>query len=152
MDLILWRHAEAEKGGSDQARALTAHGRRQATLVAAWLKPRLPATVRVLASPALRARQTAEALVPEFTTVPEIAYPAPGASPETILKVAGWPEGQGTVIVVGHQPVLGQTAALILSGQEKPLRIPAGGVWWFTSASGTEGEPLLRAVLPPELL
>ncbi len=40
MDLILWRHAEAEKanpGSDDLTRALTAKGEKQATRMAAWL-------------------------------------------------------------------------------------------------------------------
>jgi phosphohistidine phosphatase len=153
MDLILWRHAEAEKEGSDDTRALTAYGRSQAASMAAWLKPRLPEKVRVLVSPALRARQTAEALAQELTAVPELAYPDPGASVAAVLKAAGWPDAEGTVIVVGHQPILGQTAAAILSEREEPWRIPTGGIWWFTSgAEGAEKQPLLRAVMPPDLV
>ncbi|MEO7547467.1 MAG: histidine phosphatase family protein, partial [Ramlibacter sp.] len=40
MDLILWRHAEAEdapEGGDDLDRALTSRGEKQAARVAAWL-------------------------------------------------------------------------------------------------------------------
>ena len=64
MDLILWRHAEAEiaaPGQDDLQRALTPKGERQARRMAAWLNQRLAATTRVLVSPALRCRQTAEA-------------------------------------------------------------------------------------------
>jgi len=44
MDLILWRHAEAEDAGGkpDLERNLTRHGRKQAARMAEWLKPRLP--------------------------------------------------------------------------------------------------------------
>ena len=42
MDLILWRHAEAEEGGPDLERRLTPKGRKQAKRVAAWLLQRLP--------------------------------------------------------------------------------------------------------------
>ena len=62
MDLILWRHAEAEDGSPDAKRKLTARGRKQAKQIARWLKPRLPADARIVVSPALRAVQTAEAL------------------------------------------------------------------------------------------
>jgi phosphohistidine phosphatase len=44
MDLILWRHAEAEEGGPDLERKLTPKGRKQAKRVAAWLLQRLPAS------------------------------------------------------------------------------------------------------------
>ena len=62
MDLILWRHAEAEDGSPDAKRKLTPRGRKQAKQVARWLKQRLPADARILVSPAIRAMQTAEAL------------------------------------------------------------------------------------------
>ena len=62
MELILWRHAEAEDGIPDSARELTDKGRKQADLVAAWLKPRLPKNTRIIVSPTQRTQQTASAL------------------------------------------------------------------------------------------
>lgn len=65
MDLILWRHAEAEvlaPGGSDSERTLTKRGQRHAARMAQWLDAHLPDTIRVLSSPALRCTQTADAL------------------------------------------------------------------------------------------
>src|SRR5205085_11789426 len=61
MDLILWRHAEAEDEarGGDLARALTLRGRAQAERMAAWLGPRLPGKTRIVASPARRCQETA---------------------------------------------------------------------------------------------
>ena len=41
MDLILWRHAEAEEGDNDLARELTPKGEKQAARVAEWLLQRL---------------------------------------------------------------------------------------------------------------
>ena len=57
MDLILWRHAEAEEaadGGDDLERALTSRGEKQAARMAGWLDRQLPEGLRVLASPAKR--------------------------------------------------------------------------------------------------
>ena len=45
MDLILWRHAEAEvlrEGSDDLARSLTPKGERQAARMATWLDGHLP--------------------------------------------------------------------------------------------------------------
>ena len=60
MELILWRHAEAEDPGpkGDFARELTKKGRKQAERMAEWLRPRLEGKWRVIASPAARAIQT----------------------------------------------------------------------------------------------
>jgi phosphohistidine phosphatase len=145
MDLVLWRHAEAEERVPDAARRLTEKGERQAEKMAEWLRSRIQKPMRILVSPAVRARQTAEALSSEFETVEEIGV---GSSAHRILQTTGWPNAEGTVIVVGHQPTLGQLAALLLSGMELEWDIKKGAVWWFQTQGG-EAEPLLRAVLTP---
>ena len=61
MDMILWRHAEAENTVPDEARVLTTKGRRHARAVAKWLREHVKGRVRVIASTALRAQQTAQA-------------------------------------------------------------------------------------------
>ena len=79
MDLILWRHADAEDGSPDSARQLTERGRDQARRVAAWLKPRLPGRCEVLVSPAACAQQTALALGVPFVTSPAVGTDARAA-------------------------------------------------------------------------
>jgi phosphohistidine phosphatase len=131
MDLILWRHAEAEAGEPDFGRRLTAKGIKQAERIAAWLDGRLPDTTRILVSPADRAQQTALALKRKFRVAPEIA---PGATPQSVLAVAGWPDGREPVLVVGHQPTLGEVAALLLAGDELPWSMRKGAVWWLSNS------------------
>ena len=82
MDLIVWRHAEAEDGVPDLERRLTAKGRKQAERVAQWLLQRLPARFVLVASPAVRAQQTAEALGVPIKTDRTLA---PGATPAAIV-------------------------------------------------------------------
>ena len=77
MHLILWRHAEAIDSVPDLERELTRKGHRQARKMAAWLNQQLPSRVRVIASPAKRAQQTASALADKIECVDSIA---PGAS------------------------------------------------------------------------
>ena len=60
MDLILWRHADAQNPSepgeqADLARALTPKGERQARRMAEWLNSFLPDATRILVSPAVRA-------------------------------------------------------------------------------------------------
>ena len=81
MNLILWRHAAAEDlpsgdSGSDLDRALTKRGQKQSEIMAAWLNARLPADCDFLVSPAVRTRQTADALERRYRVVPALA---PGA-------------------------------------------------------------------------
>ncbi len=147
MDLILWRHAEAEEGRADLERPLTAKGRKQAERVAEWLLQRLPGKFSVLASPAARAQQTAEALGVKFRTVKALA---PGAAVEDVLEAAGWPEHKGVVVLVGHQPYLGHAAAFLVGGAAGEWRIKKGALWWLSGKTGEQ--PLVRAVASPDLL
>ena len=148
MDLILWRHADAEdaRGGDDLCRALSARGRSQAERMAAWLGPRLPAGARVIASPALRCQETVAALGRATTTVASIA---PGASGEAVLAAAGWPAEAGAVVVVGHQPTLGLAAAIALGESASPRGLDKGAVCWLRGGPG-EGEARIHASRSPD--
>ena len=81
MQLILWRHAEAEDNAtSDAARALTSRGRKQAEKMAHWLRTQVGDELkhwRVIASPAVRAQETAAALGLPVETVDAIAPDVP---------------------------------------------------------------------------
>ena len=150
MDLILWRHAEAEEGGPDLERKLTAKGRRQAKHVAAWLLQRLPSKYTLLSSPAVRARQTADALAARCTTN---ALLAPGASVADVLETADWPRRKGTVIVVGHQPTLGCVAAFLVGGSPIEWSIKKGSLWWLTyRVRNGESQVVVRGVMGPDLV
>lgn len=149
MDLILWRHAEAEDGFPDLKRALTPKGRKQAAKMAAWLHKHLPQPLRVLVSPAVRAQETASAFTKSFETIDDLA---PGAPSSAILAAAGWPDTAGAVLVVGHQPTLGQAAASLLSGEPADWEMKKGAIIWLAHQPGAPGQAALRAVLSPALL
>ena len=150
MDLILWRHAEAEDGLPDMKRELTDQGRKQAGRMADWLNPRLAQETQVLVSPARRALQTARALGRSHT---EVAALAPGAGADAVVAAAGWPDAPYPVLIVGHQPTLGQVAAKLLSGQGGDLSIKKGAVWWFQCRERDgELQVVLRAVVGPDWL
>ena len=149
MDLILWRHAEAQDGFPDLKRALTPKGHKQAAKMASWLHKHLPESTRVLVSPALRAQQTAEAFTKAFETVDDVA---PGTPYTAVLQAARWPAAKGAVLVVGHQPTLGQVAASLLSGEPMQWEIKKGAIFWLADHPGIEGQVVLRAVLSPGLV
>lgn len=153
MDLILWRHAEAEvaaDGQDDLQRALTPKGERQARRMAAWLNHRLAATTRILVSPALRCRQTAEALGREMRIVPTIAPEAPIAA---LIEASRWPKSSEPVLLCGHQPTLGRLAAQLLAGIDQDWAVKKGAVWWLRWRQ-RDGEPevTLHAVQGPDSL
>lgn len=154
MELLLWRHCEAEPGEPDLGRALTGKGEKQARRMAAWLHAHLPDSARILSSPAQRSQQTAKALAElaprKVKTVDALA---PGASAEEILCAVRWPDAKSVVVVVGHQPTLGRLASRLLSGAEADWPIKKGGVWWFGSRDrGGVEQVVLRAVMNPDLL
>jgi phosphohistidine phosphatase len=162
MNLILWRHADAEdlperahqQAGADLTRALTQRGRKQAAQMAQWLAARIDKSTLVLTSPAVRTVQTAQALSDRYRIVRELS---PGADASAVLAAAGWPDnstdGTETVIVVGHQPTLGRVASLLLSGSEANWTIRKAGIWWFSNRRREdESQVVLRAVVNPDLV
>ena len=145
MDLILWRHAEAEDdapGGDDLRRPLTPRGEKQAARMASWLDRQIADGLKILCSPALRCEQTVLPLGRKYKIREEVA---PGTTPQAILEAAGWPKGKQPVLVVGHQPVLGETAAILL-GAKEAVSIRKGAVMWFRARE--DGVVLLAAMSP----
>ncbi len=131
MDLLLWRHAEAHEaqpGGDDLARALTPRGEKQAARMGAWLDRQLPEGARILASPARRTEQTAMALGRKYKLREELG---PDATVDQLLQAVQWPEGRGVTVVIGHQPVLGQTIARLLAIHGSECSVKKGAVWWL---------------------
>lgn len=151
MDLILWRHAEAEPAEAEDAdlqRALTPKGKRHAARVGAWLDRQLPDDVRVLSSPAKRCVQTVEALGRNYKLVEALA---PDSTAEAILRACGWPGHRQPALIVGHQPLLGQIASMVLCGGMQDWRIRKAGVFWI----GHKGEvepPYLKLVVGPDFV
>lgn len=128
MEMILWRHADAEYGYPDLQRPLSEKGRKQARRMADFLLPRLPRSTRILVSPALRAQQTADALGRYYQTEPMIA---PEARVAEMLRAAAWPEAGGCVLLVGHQPMLGQLAADLLAPGGLGMSLKKGAILWI---------------------
>jgi phosphohistidine phosphatase len=160
MDLILWRHAEAQehpdqpRGSSgdaqDLARRLTPRGEKQAARMAAWLDRQLPEGARILSSPALRCEQTALALGRKFKRCEELA---PEGDPLALLELVQWPQGRSPVLVVGHQPTLGRVVARVLGMVEEDCPVKKGAVWWlrYREREGM-GQTVVVTVQTPELI
>jgi phosphohistidine phosphatase len=150
MELILWRHAEAEDGigKPDDARLLTKKGHKQAERMADWLAPRLEGEWRILVSPAQRTLETVEPLRRAFEVTKEVGT---GADAPRVLRAAGWPDA-GKVLVVGHQPTLGEVVGALLGGGGE-VAVRKGAIYWFvTRERGGRLETILKSVLDPETL
>jgi phosphohistidine phosphatase len=151
MELILWRHAEAEDNGDDDLqRELTKRGKRQAQRMSEWLRPLLVGEWRILVSPAKRTLQTVKALDMAFDVRESLGA---ASTPQMVLREAGWPTGEEDVLIVGHQPTLGQVAARLVGGAQGDVSIRKGAIWWFATRDRRgEQETILKAVLNPDLL
>lgn len=153
MDLILWRHAEAEEasdGMDDLARALTPRGEKQAARMAAWLDRQLPEGLRVLASPARRTEQTAAALGRKFKLRAELL---PGGTAQDLLELVQWPHGRGSFLVVGHQPMLGQVIAQLIGLNVQDCAVRKGAVWWLRQRQRMDqSQTVVMAVQSPDYL
>jgi len=150
MELLLWRHAEAEDGEDDLKRRLTSRGEKQARTMAAWVLAHQPKDLRVIVSPSVRTQQTAEALKLPFVTNRKIG---PDTCVSELIAASGWPTAQGAVLIVGHQPALGRMASLLLAGHEAEWSIKKGALWWLSNrVRRGETQTVLRAVIPVEML
>jgi phosphohistidine phosphatase len=153
VDLILWRHAEAidlELVGDDMLRSLTPKGEKQASRMAAWLDRQLPEGAKIWASPATRAEQTAMALERKFKTHASLA---PLSGVDDLLQLVQWPYAKGCVVVVGHQPTLGNTISKLLGLAEAECAMKKGALWWlrYREREGA-GQTVVVTVQSPELL
>jgi phosphohistidine phosphatase len=153
MDLILLRHAQAEDGIPDASRQLTRRGERDAMLIANWIIRRLPErNVNLLVSPTRRTRQTADAFGRRYELSDRIGPPA---SVEDVIDLVDWPDRRdGVLIIVGHQPWIGEVIATLVTGQPEPWSVRKGAFWWLAPpvAGSRQAPARVRAMLAPDLL
>ena len=152
-EIVFWRHAEAHEatdGHDDLDRKLTVKGQRQAERVAFWLDRNLPQQCRVFTSPAKRSQQTARCLARKHKTLDELG---PAARPEQVLAAVGWGAQTEPIVIVGHQPWIGECIHWLLMDATAPLSVRKGAAWWLQSREREdETELIIRAVATPELL
>lgn len=153
MDLIFWRHAEAEEwveGCNDMERSLTPRGEKQAARMSQWLDRQLPDGVRIVCSPARRTEQTVLALGRKYKLRSELS---PDGTPDQLLELVQWPASRQTFLVVGHQPLLGQTIARLAGLQDEECAVRKGGVWWLRHRERHGvGQTVVVTVQSPEML
>jgi len=153
MDLIFWRHAEAFdalEGQDDLSRTLTPKGEKQAVRMSQWLDRQLPEGIRVMSSPAVRCEQTVKVLGRKVKYKSELL---PNASLDDLLVTAGWPDSKMSVLIVGHQPVLGKAVAYLLGIPGGECSVRKGAVWWLRSrVRDGDTQTVVVSVQTPELL
>lgn len=149
-DLILWRHAEAEvllHGQSDLDRQLTKKGHKQAKQMSAWLRKYLPKKTYVLTSPALRTRETVAYWGDDWHVESRLAPERPLNPILALIEQSPFEH----LLLIGHQPWIGELAAHMLGMQNTQLSIKKGAVWWLRLPKS--GAPFkLYSVQAPDLM
>ena len=163
MKLYIVRHAIAVPRGSpginDSERMLTEEGAVKMKQIAAALRSLSYRPVFILSSPLVRARQTAEILLHAFDKEPEMnilpALAPSGTRQELYRAISSIYKKQAPgVMIVGHQPSLGEIAGEIAFGSsENYLELKKGGVCVIEIMS-LRGIPrgTLTALLSPSIL
>lgn len=131
--LYLMRHGIAEDGLDDEARQLTDEGRRRVGQIARGLRAVGVMPDLVLSSPLVRARQTAQIAAAILAPKLEVEIFPPLAigveATELIAELAAY-RGHREILMVGHQPSIGELASHLLTGQAHiaPLPFKKGSV------------------------
>jgi phosphohistidine phosphatase len=154
-ELLLLRHGIAEErapGCVDSQRALTGVGRERTSAV---LQRLLQLDLRcqlLISSPLLRARQTAElavaaGLAPELQLADRLA---PQGDPWPLLC---WPPGVRRLALVGHEPDLGDLAAVLIGARPSALVLKKAGIALLQlTAMSPRPRARLRLLLGPAQL
>ncbi|HVM56672.1 MAG TPA: histidine phosphatase family protein [Gaiellaceae bacterium] len=167
--LYLLRHAKSswdEPGVADIDRPLAPRGRKAAKRIAAYLRRTGAAPAVVLCSSALRTRQTLDAIRPALGGDPEVLVEDElyAADAGTLLtRIRAVPPAAGSVLLIGHNPGLGDLALSLAGGGDAELLgrlregLPTGALATFAIAAdawddlAAGGAELTAYVVPRDL-
>jgi phosphohistidine phosphatase len=157
MFILVLRHGISEEprdaelaGRGEFQRRLTAEGIATTTAVCVGLSSLLPSLDRILCSPLLRARETADILSTRFGSVAVSSCEslAPGGSSSTICEdlVAARVD---RLAIVGHEPDLGLLCGVLLSGEPRAsVELKKAGAALIRSRSPGSGDGVLVWAMP----
>jgi phosphohistidine phosphatase len=158
MRLYLIRHAEAVPQGHDgverdEDRPLTPTGQEQSRRVAQALRGQGVKLERVLTSPLLRAKQTAEGILANWgeqpPTLEECEYLAPeGRKKKLLRELLGL--GGEEVALVGHNPDMSELVGWLIGQKEVGVSLAKAGVACIAfEGSPTKGSGVLTWLVGP---
>jgi phosphohistidine phosphatase len=159
VDLWILRHAEAEDrapSGRDEDRRLTSDGRRRMDSVARAIAGLKPDFDRILASPLVRARETAAPVADALGSadlVLETEALTPDSDPRDILAEVDR-RSLKRVLLVGHNPHLASLLGLLIAGDSRlPVEMKKASLARFEARPRASDVPAsLRFFLPPGIL
>ncbi len=163
--LYVLRHAKSswdDPALADRDRPLAPRGERAAARIATYVARERISPALVLCSPAVRARETLEAILPELRSDPELSYEAGlyGAYADGLVeRLRAVPDAVPSVLLVGHNPGLHELVLLLAdpATAERPReKFPTGALATLEFSGSwselAEGEArLVDYVVPREL-
>jgi phosphohistidine phosphatase len=158
MFVYVLRHGiaeEARPGDPDAARALTVEGRKKLAAVLERAKKAGAAPTVILSSPYVRAKQTARMAAQTFDcegSVVETSALVPSGSPETVWDEVSEYRSEEQLMVVGHEPLLGELVSYLLDSPS--LRVDMRKATMVAiSLGGLRGAPrgVLQWMVTPRL-
>lgn len=163
MKILLVRHAKAEdktifarSGRPDAERPLTKHGKKEMRRVAKGLKSEVPRLDRLVSSPLLRARQTADILHDRYGSpaITEHEGLAPGGNFTSLLRWIRRQKSARVIALVGHEPDLSRLLCWFLDGGKNSfvrMKKPSAALLEFASLPQPGGGILLWHLKPSQL-
>lgn len=156
MLLYLLRHAEAEPHRPDDfSRSLTENGEKQSRKVGKLMADRGMTPDVILASPVLRATQTATIVARELGSASptEVPWLACGMNPERALaELAGYAK-LDSVMIVGHKPDFSALVAHLLDlGSAASVTISKASLTGIEMSRPVPGSGVLKFLIPAKLL
>lgn len=154
MIIYFLRHSEAEDGKEDFGRRLTPKGSAQSEKMGRFMKQAGLIPSRILSSPVVRARQTADivsSLLGELRV--EIApWLACGMSPPDFFKNGEIEASSGGILLVGHEPDFSSTIGELLGCGGDSLHIRKASLTCVSVSAFSKGGGRLEFSLPVKIL
>jgi len=161
MRVVLFRHgpageADPDRWPNDAVRPLTPNGQERTQRAAEGVAELEPRIVRVLSSPLLRARESAQVLLEALALDSRVTLCdalSPGGSASQLLEALPDVREEEAIALVGHEPDLGKLAGTLMFGAPAHIAMKKAGA----CAIEFEGRPLagtgrLVWFLPPRVL
>jgi phosphohistidine phosphatase len=157
MDLYLIRHADAVPRGTagyaDEDRPLTDLGHEQARRLGSMFRQRKLTLNSVITSPLLRATQTTESFLSEWSQEKPEVLPFEEIGDEMRSKaVAKYLErlSEPSVAIVGHQPSMGWFLAWLIGSKKARVDLEKCGCAFINCDSLEKGGGILKWVVTPD--
>lgn len=154
MNLYILRHANADtEAATDDARELSEKGREQAKSVAKFCARHAIRLEVIFSSPLIRAQQTAKPVAKELgIEVTTARWLACGATPEGILAQLATLKDTAAVMLVGHQPDLGELIGHLLGAAGDGINVRKASLTHIAVLVPRKGGGRLEFFVPARMM